>query len=105
MMLSERYVKIIIDIINKYGEKAQILQSIEEMSELTKELLKNINRNENNEKEIIQEIADVIVMITQLVMIYKIDVEKIYGAIEYKLERQEKRMNNEKNKDLNCMSD
>ena len=104
-MLSERYVKIIIDIINKYGEKAQILQSIEEMSELTKELLKNINRNENNEKEIIQEIADVIVMITQLVMIYKIDVEKIYGAIEYKLERQEKRMNNEKNKDLNCMSD
>ena len=95
-MLSERYVKIIIDIINKYGEKAQILQSIEEMSELTKELLKNINRNENNEKEIIQEIADVIVMITQLVMIYKIDVEKIYGAIEYKLERQEKRMKNER---------
>lgn len=104
-MLSERYVKIIIDIINKYGEKAQILQSIEEMSELTKELLKNINRNENNEKEIIQEIADVIVMITQLVMIYKIDVEKIYGAIEYKLERQKSRMNNEKNKDLNCMTD
>ena len=94
-MLSERYIKIIIDIINKYGKTSQVLQSIEEMSELIKELLKNINRNENNEKEIIQEIADVIVMITQLVMIYKIDVEKIYGAIEYKLERQEKRMKNE----------
>ena len=104
-MLSDRYIKIIINIINQYGETSQVLQSIEEMSELTKELLKNINRNENNEKEIIQEIADVIIMITQLVMIYKIDVEKIYGAIEYKLERQEKRMNNEKNKDLNCMSD
>ena len=104
-MLSDRYIKIIINIINQYGETSQVLQSIEEMSELTKELLKNINRNENNEKEIIQEIADVIVMLTQLVMIYKIDVDKIYGAIEYKLERQEKRMNNEKNKDLNCMSD
>lgn len=104
-MLSDRYVKIIIDIINQYGETSQVLQSIEEMSELTKELIKNIYRNENNEKEIIQEIADVIVMITQLVVIYKIDVEKIYGAIEYKLERQEKRMNNEKNKDLNCMTD
>lgn len=104
-MLSDRYIKIIQDIINHYKKEDQVLQAVEEMSELTKELIKNINRNKDNEKEITLELADVIVMIIELVMIYKIDIDKLYGAIEYKLERQEKRMNNEKNKDLNCMSD
>lgn len=31
-------------LINKYGKPAQVMQTIEEMTELTKELLKNINR-------------------------------------------------------------
>lgn len=35
---------IITGLIIKYGKKAQVMQTIEEMSELTKELLKNINR-------------------------------------------------------------
>lgn len=35
---------IITRLINKYGKPAQVLQAIEEMSELAKELLKNINR-------------------------------------------------------------
>lgn len=96
MMLSERYIKIIIDIINKYGKTSQVLQSIEEMSELTKELLKNINRNVDNKKEITLEIADVIIMLMKLMLIYGIEPEKVLGSIEYKLERQEKRMKNER---------
>ena len=35
---------IITRLINKYGKPAQVMQTIEEMSELAKELLKNINR-------------------------------------------------------------
>lgn len=35
---------IITRLINKFGKKAQVLQAIEEMTELEKELLKNINR-------------------------------------------------------------
>ena len=31
-----------------WGKEAQMLQVIEEMSELTKEILKNINRGKNN---------------------------------------------------------
>ena len=35
---------IITRLINKYGKDHQVIQTIEEMTELTKELLKNINR-------------------------------------------------------------
>lgn len=94
-MLSEKYIKIINKIINKYGKEAQVLQTVEEMSELTKELIKNINRGKDNESEITLEIADVLIMIMQLVEIYNIDGDKILGAMEYKLLRQDERMQNE----------
>lgn len=94
-MLNEKYIKIINKIINKYGKKAQVLQTVEEMSELTKELIKNINRGKDNESEITLEIADVLIMIIQLVEIYNIDGDKILGAMEYKLLRQDERMENE----------
>lgn len=94
-MLSEKYIKIINKIINKYGKKAQVLQTVEEMSELTKELIKNINRGKDNESEITLEIADVSIMIIQLVEIYNIDGDKILGAMEYKLLRQDERMEND----------
>lgn len=94
-MLSEKYIKIIQDIINHYKKEDQVLQAVEEMSELTKELIKNINRNKDNETEIILEIADVQIMLMQLIEIYKIDGNKLLGAIEYKLLRQKERMENE----------
>ena len=67
------------------------------MSELTNELIKNINRNKDNETEIILEIADVQIMLMQLIEIYKIDGNKLLGAMEYKLLRQKERMENESN--------
>lgn len=94
-MLSEKYIKIIQDIINHYKKEDQVLQAVEEMSELTKELIKNINRNKENEAEIILEIADVQIMLMQLIEIYKIDGNKLLGAMEYKLLRQKERMENE----------
>ena len=42
-----------------WGEEAQMLMVVEEMSELMKEVLKNINRKKNNIAEIIEETADV----------------------------------------------
>ncbi len=96
-MLSEKYIKIIQDIINHYKKEDQVLQAVEEMSELTKELIKNINRNKDNEKEITLELADVQIMLMQLIEIYKIDGNKLLGAIEYKLLRQKERIENESN--------
>ena len=56
-----------------WGKEAQMLQVIEEMSELTKEILKNINRGKNNVSEIIEETADVEIMLCQLKVCYGID--------------------------------
>ena len=49
-----------------WGKNAQMLQVIEEMSELTKEILKNVNRGKNNLNELIEETADVEIMLEQL---------------------------------------
>ena len=100
-MLSEKYIKIIQDIINHYKKEDQVLQAVEEMSELTKELIKNINRNKENEAEIILEIADVQIMLMQLIEIYKIDGNKLLGAMEYKLLRQKERIENDSKTELN----
>lgn len=90
--MNEKILKMIIE---KYGKHKQVGQAIEEMAELTIELNKNINRNKDNETEIILEIADVQIMLAQLVLIYDIDPEKLQGAIEYKLLRQKERMEND----------
>ena len=55
-----------------WGKKAQMLQVIEEMSELTKEILKNVNREKENIAEIIEETADVEIMLEQLKYCYNI---------------------------------
>ena len=55
-----------------WGKEPQMLQVIEEMSELTKEILKNINRQKDNINEIIEETADVEIMLEQLKVCYNI---------------------------------
>ena len=55
-----------------WGKNAQMLQVIEEMSELTKEILKNINRGKDNVDCIIEEVADVEIMLEQLKCCYDI---------------------------------
>ena len=53
----------------KYGIKIQIVIAIEEMSELTKELTKTL-RGYDRQENIIEEIADVRIMIEQLELIF-----------------------------------
>lgn len=55
-----------------WGKEPQMLQVIEEMSELTKEILKNVNRKKDNIAEIIEETADVEIMLNQLKYCYNI---------------------------------
>lgn len=87
--------KVLNEIIKKYGKQKQVGQAIEEMAELIVELNKNINRKKDNKTEIILEIADVQIMLAQLVLIYDIDPEKLQGAVEYKLLRQKERIEND----------
>ena len=68
-----------------FGEDSQVMIAIEEMSELTKELCKN-GRGQENTTHIAEEIADVEIMLRQMVMLFD-----CAGQVEtfrrYKLER------------------
>ena len=120
--MEQKHLEILRKAVEKYGKNAQVMQAIEEMSELnvelceynkeaqnplitettksmsklTKVLIKNINRNANNIKEIIEEIADVQIMIYQLIMIFSKEDkdlnEKLLGGMEYKIQRLKERM-------------
>lgn len=55
-----------------WGKQAQMLQVVEEMSELSKEIIKNVSRNKDNVPELIEEAADVEITLAQLKMCYGI---------------------------------
>ena len=79
-------------IINACGEKAQKIQTIEELSELTKALCKSIKNDTMDVREsVTEEMADVIIMVSQMVIVYDngADIKKI---INDKIERTYKRL-------------
>lgn len=56
--------------IDKYGAHHQMMMCIEEMSELTKELCKNM-RGRKNRENIAEEIADVQIMLEQMKILHR----------------------------------
>ena len=69
-----------------WGKKVQMLQAIEEMSELIKEILKNVNRDKDNIDALIEETADVEIMLGQLKHCYGIQEQTArYKAEKLKL--------------------
>ena len=57
--------------VRAYGKQSQLVMAMEEMSELTKELSKNL-RGADNAKALAEEIADVEIMLEQLKVIFRI---------------------------------
>lgn len=75
-------------IIEHYGENHQRFKAAEELSELQTLILQDANKNGKVPKSrIIEEIADVYVMLSQLKTIYQIDGRDIEPIISYKLDR------------------
>ncbi|MBR2299011.1 MAG: hypothetical protein IJ870_00360 [Alphaproteobacteria bacterium] len=74
-----------------WHKEPQMLQVIEEMSELTKEILKNVNRKKDNIAEIVEETADVEIMLEQLKCCYQIK-EKVEAYKTEKLKKIEQRL-------------
>lgn len=70
--------------IKHFGRKMQIAKAIEEMGELTTELARDLNSSSMN-VDVIDEIADVSIMIAQLKLIFGEDL--VEGRIRIKLER------------------
>ena len=86
--------KIIKKAIETYGEEMQCIVAMEELSELIKEIAKKIRAGipKDNNNELIEEIADVEIMLWQLMIIFEIPYCIIDSAIDKKLRRLEKRL-------------
>ena len=80
-------------IANYYGRDSQVLIAIEEMSELTKVICKYKRRYEV-EEQLVDEIADVKIMVEQLTELFKLGTE-VDERIDYKIERQLRRIQSE----------
>lgn len=81
--------------IDTYGYDLQKQVAIEEMSELTKEICKDF-RGKDNKDNIIEEIADVDIMLTQLMIIYNIKPYELDEVKTNKLVRLSERLKGEK---------
>lgn len=75
-----------------WGEQPQMMMVVEEMSELMKEILKNVNRKKDNVAEIIEETAYVEIMLEQLKENYQI-AEKVEAYKAEKIKLIERRLN------------
>lgn len=77
-----------------WGKNPQLLVLLEEFSELQKEILKNINREADNLDALIDETADVLIMMEQLQRLYNIK-EQVKKRIPEKLKKVEQRLRKE----------
>jgi hypothetical protein len=80
------------DAVDTYGKESQLIVAIEELSELTKELTKNL-RGEDNTNHIYEEMADVQIMLDQLHIIFK-NSDAVKGWKRKKLQRLRERLHN-----------
>ena len=90
-MIDDERIKTIAD---HYGIKKQLRQLAEECSELAVEASHSARKGTT--VKIIEEMADVGIMIEQIIYLAKIDKCDIEDCINYKLDRQMKRMEKEK---------
>lgn len=83
-------------VLNHYGLKHQKAKAIEELGELIVALQKDLLAGQDGlSKEVIEEMADVHVMLLQLELYNEYESEyfnEVYDMMDYKLERQEERI-------------
>jgi hypothetical protein len=84
------------DIAEHYGKKHQEAQTISELSELLCVLTRRQSqRGIDWKNNLIDEIADVEIMIQQMIALHKLDSDIVNERINYKLNRQLERMKQE----------
>ena len=72
--------------VDSWGRDSQLLMLLEEMSELQKEVLKNMNRGQDNLKELSEETADVLILLERLIHIYNMS-EQVEAQAQFKVNR------------------
>lgn len=93
-------IEIMSDMIEKFGEKQMII-AVEELSELQKEICKKLrNPHSTSDEHILEEMADVYIMLTQITIFYQLKVDDIMKIMKEKLERTKRLyLNNSNNQD------
>lgn len=76
--------------LSKYGSEAQTVMVFEEMSELQKELCKHA-RGADNQEHIAEEIADVLIMLEQMMILHNCK-DLVFRYKQEKKSRLEKRL-------------
>ena len=79
-------------ILYHYGARSQMLKCCEELSELEAAILKHLNKDGNNTEEVLDEMADVYVMLEQMKNVFPFGENILADRIDYKLNRQAKRI-------------
>lgn len=74
----------ITEYIKSKGNKYTLLKLVEEMAELSKEILKDVNCREKDKDAILEEMGDVLLHLTCAMDIYKISPAAIHNRIAYK---------------------
>lgn len=96
--------QIINETMERYGIERQSLVAMEELSELQKAISKLVRNPEERTKplefkglkhNLIEEMADVLICMDQLIVFYKINHKDIQSVIDSKQERQAKRLEEE----------
>lgn len=80
-MTQEREIAILEGAIKKFGVRPQVIVAIEEMAELQKELTKWL-RGKRNPAGLLEEMADVSIMLNQLELIFGDPVEEEIAKLE-----------------------
>lgn len=90
MKLTMQHVELAKGVLKHYGEEAQALKTIEELAELQRAIARQDLEN------IEEEIADVLIMVLQLLFFEGIRINKVFELVTYKMDRQLKRIEREK---------
>ena len=80
-------------ILYNYGSQNQILKCCEELSELNAAILHYVNKGKNNTDEVLDEMADVYIMLEQMRHVFPFGENVLNERIDYKLNRQLDRIN------------
>lgn len=87
----------LIQVIKNYGIHSQTIMLFEEMSELQKEICK-LYRKRGTIDHVIEELADVVIMLEQLQLMLNLEEKKLQEIVDYKMDRLKERMESECNK-------
>ena len=79
-----------------YGPEKQLVVAIEEMSELQKEICKKLRTGRMDlSRELVEEIADVQIMLEQIILFYDVG-QEVDAFVESKVSRLERRLDAER---------